>query len=93
MAAMLSQHDGQIPIGVWLDMDEDDRGLKLTGKLAIKTKRGADAYALLKMKPRPALNGLSSGYRAKEFELHRTGPVKRTLKAAELVERSLVTFG
>lgn len=92
--AMLSQHGGtdQTPIGVWTGMDEDERGLKLMGKLAIKTKRGADAYALLKMKPRPALNGLSIGYRATDFELHRTGPVKRTLKAVELVECSLVTF-
>ena len=47
---------------------------------------------LLKMTPRPALNGLSIGYRAKDFELHYSGPIKRTLKAADLVECSLVTF-
>lgn len=92
--AMLSQHGGtnQMPIGIWSDMNEDNRGLKLTGKLAIRTKRGAETYALLKMKPRPALNGLSIGYRAKDFEMHRGGPIKRTLKAVELVECSLVTF-
>jgi HK97 family phage prohead protease len=92
--AMLSQHGGtdQTPIGIWTDMNEDDRGLKLKGKLAINTKRGAETYALLKMKPRPALNGLSIGYRAIDIELHRRGPVKRTLKAVDLVECSLVTF-
>jgi HK97 family phage prohead protease len=96
--AMLSQHGGsdQTPIGIWTDVDEDDRGLKLKGKLAVNTRRGADAYALLKMKPRPAFNGLSIGYRAKDFELHKSGSgpngARRTLKAVELVECSLVTF-
>jgi uncharacterized protein len=99
--AMLLQHgddtaDGQMPIGIWTDMSEDERGLKLKGKLAINTERGADAYALLKMKPRPALDGLSIGYRAKDYELHKagTGPngARRTLKSVDLVEVSLVTF-
>jgi HK97 family phage prohead protease len=95
--AMLLQHGGMTsedatPIGIWTEMSEDDKGLRLTGKLAIKNRRGAEAYALLKMKPRPALNGLSIGYRAKDFELHKSGPVKRTLKAVDLVECSLVTF-
>jgi HK97 family phage prohead protease len=89
---MLSQHDQTTPIGIWTDMDEDSRGLKLKGKLAINTRRGADAYALLKMKPRPAFNGLSIGYRANEFQLHKSGPIKRALKSVDLVECSLVTF-
>jgi HK97 family phage prohead protease len=93
---MLSQHDQTTPIGIWTGMDEDERGLKLKGKLAINTRRGADAYQLLKMKPRPAFNGLSIGYRAKEYELHKNGSgpngAKRTLKAIDLVECSLVTF-
>jgi hypothetical protein len=33
------------------------------------------------MKPRPALDGLSIGYRrAKDFELHKSGAAKRTLR-------------
>ena len=44
------------------------------------------------MKPRPAFNGLSIGYRVRDSELHRTGPIKRTLKQIDLVECSLVTF-
>ena len=94
--AFLLQHgdstaEGKMPVGIWLDMSEDDRGLKLTGRIAA-TKRGRDTYELLKTKPRPALNGLSIGYRAKEFDLHKSGPAKRTLKAIDLVEVSLVTF-
>ena len=96
--AMLLQHGddtsaGRSPIGIWVSMEEDDRGLKLTGKLAIKTKRGAGTYELLKMKPRPALNGLSIGYRCTDWEMHGKGsPARRTIKSVELVEVSLVTF-
>ncbi len=71
-------------------MSEDERSLKLTGKLAIKTERGANAYALLKMKPRPALDGLSIGYRCTDYELHKAGSLaRRTIKAVDLVEVSL----
>jgi uncharacterized protein len=99
--AMLLEHGdntarGKMPIGVWVDMSEDKRGLKLVGKLALKTKRGSDAYQLLRMQPRAAIDGLSIGYRAQDFELHRSGSgpngAKRTLKAVDLVEVSLVTF-
>jgi uncharacterized protein len=96
--AMLLQHGGfsaedQMPVGVWTSMDEDDNGLKMTGQLALKTQRGADTYELLKMKPRPALNGLSIGYRCTDYELHKAeSPARRTIKAVDLVEVSLVTF-
>jgi HK97 family phage prohead protease len=99
--AMLLQHGGitsedETPIGIWTGMDEDDNGLKLKGKIAVNTTRGADAYNLLKMKPRPALNGLSIGYIAKDFQLHKSGSgpngARRTLKGVDLHEVSLVTF-
>jgi HK97 family phage prohead protease len=65
--AMLLQHgdasaEGMTPIGIWTKMQEDDNGLYIQGQLALETRRGAEAYALLKMQPRPALNGLSIGY-------------------------------
>jgi uncharacterized protein len=93
---MLSQHSDDLPIGAWTHIDEDEKGLRLRGQLAIKTRRGLEAYNLLRMTPRPALNGLSIGYRAKDYELHKAGSgpngAKRTLKAVDLVECSLVTF-
>lgn len=91
---MLAQHgkDSQMPIGVWDSIEEDGRGLKLRGRLALNTAKGLETYNLLKMKPRPALNGLSIGYVAKDFELHRTGAIKRTLKSVDLKEISVVTF-
>ena len=95
--AMLSQHGGMFgddatPIGIYTEMREDDTGLWVEGTLA-NTERGREAYELLKMKPRPAYNGLSIGFRAKEWSV-RTQPEepRRTLKAVELLEVSLVTF-
>lgn len=97
--AMLSQHGAMgftsedlMPVGLWTDMAEDGHGLKMTGVLA-DTQRGVDHYKLLKMKPRPAITGLSIGYIAKEA-IPRTRPEepRRTLKRIDLVEVSLVTF-
>lgn len=97
--AMLLQHGGfgfnaedMTPIGIWTDMVEDDTGLKIEGTLA-DTARGKEVYTLLKMKPRPALNGLSIGFRAKEFALGtKPDEPRRTLKKLDLLEVSLVTF-
>lgn len=97
--AMLLQHgmgdevDSKMPVGIWTDIDEDDTGLLMEGKLALKTQRGAEAYELMKMTPRPALNGLSIGYRTKDFTMgSKTDKARRTLNAVDLVEVSLVTF-
>jgi HK97 family phage prohead protease len=95
--AMLSQHGGFLggdatPIGVWTEMREDDTGLYVEGKLA-DTPRGVEAYKLLKMTPRPAINGLSIGFIAKEWSM-RSKPEepRRTLKTLDLMEVSLVTM-
>lgn len=96
--AMLSQHgsflggDDNMPIGVWTEMVEDDTGLKVEGRLA-DTTRGRDVYTLLKMQPRPAINGLSIGFMPKAWD-SRTKPEepRRTLREVRLLEVSLVTF-
>jgi HK97 family phage prohead protease len=96
---MLAQHGGMgftaddmMPIGVWTDMAEDGKGLWVQGKLA-DTARGREAYSLLKMTPRPALDGLSIGYRAKKWTAG-TKPTepRRKLEAIDLFEISLVTM-
>lgn len=96
---MLLQHGGwemtaedMTPIGIWTELVEDGTGLKVNGKLA-DTPRGREAYALMKMQPRPAISGLSIGYIAKEWE-PRSKPddPRRKLKRIDLVEISLVTF-
>jgi len=88
MPAMLWQHDATVPIGVWLEMVEDAKGLRIKGKLALDTVKGAEAYALLKM---GALNGLSIGFVSKQWTYDRETDV-RTLTEVDLWEVSLVTF-
>lgn len=96
---MLLQHGGygmtaddMMPIGVWASLAEDGKGLKVSGNLP-DTPRGREVYALMKMTPRPAIDGLSIGYIAKEWE-PRSKPddPRRRLKRIDLVEISLVTF-
>ncbi len=96
--AMLSQHGGwqmtgedMTPVGVWTEFAEDGKGLRVTGRLA-DTVRGRELYALMKMEPRPAIDGLSIGFIAKTWEPRvRPEDPKRTLKAIDLIEVSLVT--
>lgn len=88
LPAMLWQHRQAEPIGVYTSMEEDSVGLKVSGKLALKTARGAEAYELMKM---GAISGLSIGYRVRDDSWDRVTGV-RTIKKADLYELSLVTF-
>ena len=88
MPAMLWQHDADKPIGIWTEMSEDEKGLRIKGQLAMETVKGKEAHALLKM---GALNGLSIGFMSKEWAYDRDTEV-RTLTAIDLWEVSLVTF-
>lgn len=88
MPALLWQHDSDEPIGVYVEMREDDTGLFVKGQLALKTQRGAEAYELLKMK---AISGMSIGYVTREDSYDRVTGVN-TLKKLDLWEVSLVTF-
>ena len=89
--AMLLQHggweaDSQTPIGVWAELQEDEKGLAVKGQLA-PTQRGREAYELLKMQPRPAITGLSIGYRPIEWE-SRSKPEdpRRRLKKVDAID-------
>jgi uncharacterized protein len=95
---MLSQHGGwmmtdmdALPIGKWEAMEEDDTGLRVKGRLInLDTERGKNIYGAMR---EGVLDGMSIGYRAKEFT-YGTKPdePRRTLKAVDLVEVSIVTF-
>jgi len=97
--AMLSQHGGMglsaddmTPIGIWVDMEEDEKGLFMKGKLA-PTPRGTEMYTLMKMQPRPAISGLSIGYIPIKWKMRSTPEEpRRTLEQVKLVETSPVTF-
>jgi hypothetical protein len=88
MPVMLWQHADDSPIGVWLEMSEDNYGLKIKGQLCMDVAKGKEAYALLKM---GAFNGLSIGFATKESTYNRETDV-RTLTEIDLWEVSPVTF-
>jgi len=87
---LLYQHKSDMPIGVFDEIREDEHGLVVKGRLALKTQAGAEAYELLKM---GALDGLSIGFRVNPKEVSydkRKG--QRVIKEVDLMEISLVTF-
>lgn len=101
MPKMLLQHGGMtmlggsaldgIPIGQWVAMEQDARGLKVEGQLfGLDTERGKTIYASLKS---GALDGLSIGYIARGVRYgHAKGEPERTLTDIDLKEVSVVTF-
>lgn len=84
---MLWQHDLRSPLGVWIDLREDDRGLAVKGQLVLAAAGGREAHALLKA---GALDGLSIGFRARGFTRRPGGG--RLLTDLDLVEISLVSL-
>jgi HK97 family phage prohead protease len=98
---MLSQHGAWgitasdlTPIGVYSDLDEDDKGLALKGVLAA-TPRGIEMHTLMAMKPRPAINGLSIGYIPRKWRTNaepKPGEPRRVLTDVDLLEVSIVTW-
>jgi uncharacterized protein len=99
--AMLLQHGGwdmsaddMLPIGVWTDISADEEGLKVSGVLA-ETTRGTDIYRLMKLDPRPAIDGLSIGFRPTKRQVNENaapGEARITIQEIELLEISVVTF-
>ena len=87
---LLYQHKSDEPIGVFDEIIEDDRGLKVKGRLAMGTQRGREVHELMKM---GALDGLSIGYRVepKYVDYDEKGKTRR-LKSVDLMEISAVTF-
>lgn len=79
-------HNPQEPIGTWAEIVEDERGLKVTGKLVLGTTRGREAHELIRA---GAINGLSIGFRARN-STRQNGA--RILTDIDLVEISPVTL-
>jgi HK97 family phage prohead protease len=85
---MLFQHDANEPVGTWLEMRENERGLYVRGRLDKNVQRGRELISLLES---GGLDGLSIGFRtvnATREKLTRT----RQLLNIDLWEVSLVTF-
>lgn len=95
MPQMLIQHGyglsemSRVPVGVWGEMEEDDQGLKVSGRLInLDTERGRTIYGAMK---EGALSGLSIGYRAVKFRYgQKIDEPYRTLLEVALDEVSIV---
>jgi HK97 family phage prohead protease len=85
---MLWQHKGDEPIGVWSEIVEDARGLKVTGRLDLSVARAREALSLIRT---GALDGLSIGFRTLRAANDRATGARRLLEL-DLWEISLVTF-
>ncbi|WP_336487301.1 HK97 family phage prohead protease [Methylobacterium nigriterrae] len=84
---LLWQHDPAEPIGRWLSLDEDARGLRVEGRLNLAVQRAREVDALMR---EGGLDGLSIGFRTVRASPDRAG--YRHLQAVDLWEISLVTF-
>jgi Escherichia/Staphylococcus phage prohead protease len=85
---MLFQHDPSEPIGIWLDLKEDFRGLKARGRLIPDVARARELLSLIKA---GAIDGLSIGYRTVRGQIDPKTRVRR-LYQVDLWEISIVTF-
>jgi HK97 family phage prohead protease len=85
---MLFQHDPSEPIGVWLELREDHRGLYARGRLIPDVVRARELHALLKA---GAIDGLSIGFRTVKGRIDPKTRI-RSLLAVDLWEISIVTF-
>ena len=85
---LLFQHDPSEPVGIWLELREDFRGLWARGKLIPDVARGRELLALLRS---GAIDGLSIGYRTVRGRIDPKTRIRR-LYQVDLWEISIVTF-
>ena len=85
---LLWQHDPAAPIGRWLSIAEDRRGLRVRGRLNLAVERARDVHALMR---EGAVDGLSIGFRVERARAERPTGLRR-LEKLDLWEISVVTF-
>lgn len=93
-ASMYMQHGAILgadprPVGKWLSITEDAKGLAVKGRLVgLETETGRYNHALVK---EGAMTGLSVGYRPRKVEYpKKAGEPRRLIKEADLFEISIV---
>jgi HK97 family phage prohead protease len=85
---LLFQHDPSEPIGVWVELHEDARGLFAHGRLMPEVARAREVLSLMRA---GALDGLSIGFRTVIGRRDPRSGVRR-LEKIDLWEISVVTF-
>lgn len=87
LPALLWAHDPHEPIGRFVEMKESAEGLEVVGKLTLGTKRGQEAYQLM----RDGALSLSIGYQVAPGGAEETRSA-RLLKSIKLFEVSAVAL-
>ncbi len=85
---LLFQHDPNQPIGIWIELQEDARGLFARGRLMPEVARAREVLSLMRA---GALDGLSIGFRTVVGRRDAKTGVRR-LQKIDLWEISIVTF-
>src|SRR3569623_677800 len=85
---MLFQHDPSEPVGIWLELREDWRGLWARGRLIPEVARGREQLALER---EGAIDGMSIGYRTVRGRIDPKSRFRRRYQA-ELWEVAFGTF-
>jgi hypothetical protein len=88
MPPMLWYHDPTCPIGVWSELEEDEKGLKVKGELILDVPQASVVRSVMRA---GAVKGLSIGYRCGDHEIDRTTGARK-IKKLDLFEISPVTF-
>ena len=92
---LLWYHDPEEIIGDWVAMEEDEKGLRVEGKLWIhgdlKVPEAVKAYNVLRG---TSVKGLSIGYRVRDFDVQEQmdGTRVRLLKEIDLLEVSIAPY-
>ena len=85
---LLWQHDPAEPIGRWVALAEDARGLFVRGQLSLAVARAREIHALMR---EGAIDGLSIGFRSEKARTEPRSGLRR-LERIDLWEISIVTF-
>jgi HK97 family phage prohead protease len=85
---MLFQHNPSEPVGIWLELREDHRGLFARGRLIPEVVRGRELLSLLRA---GAIDGLSIGFRTSKARIDPRTRIRR-IYAVDLWEISIATF-
>jgi uncharacterized protein len=85
---LLWQHDPLHPLGLWNDINEDGKGLKVRGQLNLAVAKAREVHALMRS---GAVDGLSIGFRTERARKDAATGI-RNLEKLDLWEVSIVTF-
>nr|WP_321457695.1 HK97 family phage prohead protease [uncultured Cohaesibacter sp.] len=85
---LLYQHDPAQPIGQWLTIREDEKGLFVRGKLATEVTKAREILSMMKA---GILDGLSIGFRTVRGSKDPNNGIRKLLEL-DLWEISIVTF-